>query len=188
MNPGDLFRIDDRLIHGQVMVGWVLALGLKELVLVNDRVASDSWQKEAFTAAVKAFSEDTTVCIVSKREAFNLLECQLSSSSCLPPSSFPSFFKSSFQHLVKSKRRMVIVESLDDAVELIRLGLKIPAINLGGIHMRSGREMILSYLYLDSQEMRAILELSIEGIKIFAKDLPESKEIDVVTIIKQKKV
>lgn len=180
MNPGDLFRVDDRLIHGQVMVGWVLALDFKELILVNDRVASDSWQKEAFKTAVKAFSDDTTILIVNKREAFNLLS--LSSPPSSSPSSTPFFFPS------KQKRRIVVVESLSDAIELVRLGLKIPSINLGGIHMRPGRQMLLPYLYLDSHEMKAILELSTEGIKIFAKDLPESKEIDVVALIKQKKM
>ena len=47
-----LYRIDDRLIHGQVVVGWGQPLNIRLLVLVDDLVASSDWEKELYRMAV----------------------------------------------------------------------------------------------------------------------------------------
>ena len=47
-----LYRIDDRLIHGQVVVGWGQPLDIKFLVLVDDLVASSDWEKDLYRMAV----------------------------------------------------------------------------------------------------------------------------------------
>ena len=41
-----LNRIDDRLIHGQVVVGWGQPLDVRFIVLVDDLVAASDWEKE----------------------------------------------------------------------------------------------------------------------------------------------
>ena len=41
-----LVRVDDRLIHGQVVVGWVQALGAQRIVLVDDEVSANAWERE----------------------------------------------------------------------------------------------------------------------------------------------
>ena len=40
--PIVLCRVDDRLIHGQVVVGWGQALGINRIVLVDDQVAAST--------------------------------------------------------------------------------------------------------------------------------------------------
>jgi PTS system mannose-specific IIB component/fructoselysine and glucoselysine-specific PTS system IIB component len=47
-----LYRIDDRLIHGQVVVGWGQPLDLKFIVLVDDTVASSDWEQELYRMGV----------------------------------------------------------------------------------------------------------------------------------------
>ena len=47
-----LYRIDDRLIHGQVVVGWGQPLNIRFLVLVDDLVASSDWEKDLYRMAV----------------------------------------------------------------------------------------------------------------------------------------
>ena len=47
-----LYRIDDRLIHGQVVVGWGQPLNARFLILVDDLVASSDWEKELYRMAV----------------------------------------------------------------------------------------------------------------------------------------
>ena len=48
----ELFRIDDRLIHGQVVVGWGQPLDLTFIVLVDDEVASSEWEQELYRMGV----------------------------------------------------------------------------------------------------------------------------------------
>ncbi|MCK4232492.1 PTS sugar transporter subunit IIB [candidate division WOR-3 bacterium] len=51
------FLVDDRLIHGQVMVGWVLALDIPGIILANDRIATDAWRRDTLRTVVTSFSE-----------------------------------------------------------------------------------------------------------------------------------
>ena len=50
--PIQLFRIDDRLIHGQVVVGWGQPMGLAFVVLVDDEVAASEWEQELYRMGV----------------------------------------------------------------------------------------------------------------------------------------
>src|SRR5690606_38985448 len=47
-----LFRIDDRLIHGQVVVGWGQPLDIGFIVLVDDEVAASDWEQELYRMGV----------------------------------------------------------------------------------------------------------------------------------------
>src|ERR1041385_5266246 len=47
-----LYRIDDRLIHGQVVVGWGQPLNVAFIVLVNDEVAASEWEQELYRMGV----------------------------------------------------------------------------------------------------------------------------------------
>lgn len=47
-----LIRIDDRLIHGQVVVGWVRALNIERLVVANDSIAANAMQRTLMEMAV----------------------------------------------------------------------------------------------------------------------------------------
>ncbi len=48
----ELFRIDDRLIHGQVVVGWGQPLDVTFIVLVDDDVAGSEWEQELYRMGV----------------------------------------------------------------------------------------------------------------------------------------
>ncbi len=47
-----LVRLDDRLVHGQVVVGWGGALRINHLVLVDDRVRHSEWEQELYRMGV----------------------------------------------------------------------------------------------------------------------------------------
>jgi mannose/fructose/N-acetylgalactosamine-specific phosphotransferase system component IIB len=47
-----LFRVDDRLTHGQVVVGWGRPLGINRIVLVDEQVAGSAWEQHAAAGEV----------------------------------------------------------------------------------------------------------------------------------------
>src|SRR5690606_22476393 len=53
----ELFRIDDRLIHGQVVVGWGQPLEIAFIVLVDDNVAASDWEQDLYRMGVPAEME-----------------------------------------------------------------------------------------------------------------------------------
>ena len=48
----ELLRIDDRLVHGQVVEGWVKALRINAIVVASDAVDADDTQKALYFLAV----------------------------------------------------------------------------------------------------------------------------------------
>ena len=46
-----IWRIDDRLIHGQVIIGWCGQLPITRLVVVDNDIASSEWEKELLLMA-----------------------------------------------------------------------------------------------------------------------------------------
>lgn len=164
MSAVDCLRVDDRLIHGQVMVGWVLPLNIRRIILINDRIAGDLWQRDTLKMVVASFSNQVGLDILELGKAAEFIrrnQCR--------------------------EGRIIILESVADAEVLYDNGLTLPSLNLGCIHAQAGREKILSFLYLDSGEIEAILRLSQKGIRVIARDLPGSRAVDVVRQIKNKR-
>ena len=48
----DLFRIDERLLHGQVIVGWGMRLGLERYIVVDDELAESEWEQDLYSAGL----------------------------------------------------------------------------------------------------------------------------------------
>jgi mannose/fructose/N-acetylgalactosamine-specific phosphotransferase system component IIB len=58
-----LYRVDERLIHGQVVVGWGNSLKFDRVVLVNDQVASNQWERELYISCVSPEMKGTIVSV-----------------------------------------------------------------------------------------------------------------------------
>jgi mannose/fructose/N-acetylgalactosamine-specific phosphotransferase system component IIB len=52
--PIALSRVDDRLVHGQVVIGWGRSLGIALIVLVDEGVAASAWEQDLYRMAVPA--------------------------------------------------------------------------------------------------------------------------------------
>lgn len=64
-------RVDDRLIHGQIVTAWAISLGIQKIIAVDDTLASNSMLKSIMTmAAPKEYEPE----IVTTKEVKGLLE------------------------------------------------------------------------------------------------------------------
>jgi mannose/fructose/N-acetylgalactosamine-specific phosphotransferase system component IIB len=82
--------------------------------------------------------------------------------------------------LENKKRIMIIVESMTEASELVRKGLWVKEINVGGIGYREGTREVAPYIYLSTADIESVVYLHSRGIKITGKQLPNSSAVDVV--------
>ncbi|MEP7066103.1 MAG: PTS sugar transporter subunit IIB [Gemmatimonadota bacterium] len=157
----ELYRIDDRLIHGQVIVGWGQPMGLGFLVLVDDEVAISEWEQELYRMGVPP---ELDVFFASVAEATSKLE-----------------------QWNRDKRPGILLTSdVDTMARLAHATQTIRAVNLGGIHHRADRVERLRYLYLTSDEVRALQELDRHGVEVTARDVPASRPISLKTLLEGK--
>lgn len=147
-----LLRVDDRLIHGQVVVGWARALEADCLVVANDAVAADPMQRTLLPMAVPQGIE---VAIYRVKEAADRL--------------------SAGAHA--ARRAILLFASPADALSFRRLGGELSELNLGGIRLAPGKEQIRKSISLGPEDRAALSELKRLGVPVYLQMVPgDSRE------------
>jgi mannose/fructose/N-acetylgalactosamine-specific phosphotransferase system component IIB len=152
-----LYRIDDRLIHGQVVVGWGQPLDLKFIVLVDDTVAASDWEQELYRMGVPPEME---VFFHSTADAIKEL---------------PKY---------QADRRPGLLLTGDIATmrQLVD-GAQIPTVNVGGIHSKPGRSQKMRYVFLTSDEEQELRELAKRGPAVTAQDVPSARAVPLSDLL-----
>ncbi|MBU0690482.1 PTS sugar transporter subunit IIB [bacterium] len=145
-----LVRVDDRLLHGQVIVGWGSQLSLTGLVLASDRIKSDVAYASALKSIVPPDLDVTIETLASASANWTAKE-------------------------YNESRIMIVLESAGDALKLFKSGAPLKKLILGGIHFREGSEEFLPYIFLSRWDKVALSELLNQGIRIVCQDLPATK-------------
>jgi PTS system mannose-specific IIB component/fructoselysine and glucoselysine-specific PTS system IIB component len=154
----ELYRIDDRLIHGQVVVGWGQPLNLGFIVLVDDEVAGSEWEQELYRMGVPPEME---VLFASVDEAARQL--------------------ADYERDVR--RGIVLTGDISSMRRLIEANGHVRKVNLGGIHHRSGRVQRLRYVFLAPDEEAELRALAARGVDITAQDVPSARPVPLVSVL-----
>lgn len=152
--PVVLARIDDRLIHGQVTVGWSEALRPDRIILANNVIAADPWQARVYSSTVPPHIE-VSILPVAKTAA------RLSS------------------HAHQDEKVLLLTGSVEEMAELVRLGVPVEVVNVGGLHFSAGKQEMLPFVYLDRQDLKALVRLLELGATLSAQQVPGGREHDI---------
>ncbi len=153
-----LSRVDDRLIHGQVVIGWGRPLGLERIVLVDDDVASNEWEQDLYRVAVPGGIE----------VVFRTVESALAEVAGWQSSKVRTAI------LTGNLHTMVLLHAA--APEIFS------KINLGGIHHQPGRTERLPYVYLSDVELEELRALGATGAMVTAQDVPTAVPLPLSAI------
>lgn len=148
----ELHRIDDRLIHGQVVVGWGQPLGIQFIVLVDDDVAASTWEQELYRMGVPP---NVTVYFHAVADM---------------PSCYPDYAGD-------ARRGMLLTGSVESMYRLVGAVPSITEVNVGGVHHAAGRTQRLRYVFLTPQEESLLREMTARGIRVTARDLPTARPV-----------
>ncbi len=157
--PVSLFRVDDRLVHGQVVIGWGRPLAAKFIVLVDDAVRQSSWEQDLYRMAVP---DDVQITFASTSEAIAQL---------------PAWAADPRPGIVLTAD-LATMAALHDAAPLL-----VRRINLGGLHHRPGRVERLRYIYLTDADTAMLQRLGREGAEIAAQDLPTAVPVGLTALL-----
>ncbi len=139
-------RVDDRLIHGQVVIAWGGRLSPQRLRVVDDAAAANAWERELLASGAPGV--EVTVCGVAEAAAGFAAE------AARPGGAF------------------LLVRDLATALALRRAGAVFPVLNLGGLHYAPGKTKVNEYVYLDEADRAAARELLALGVRLEAQDVP----------------
>jgi mannose/fructose/N-acetylgalactosamine-specific phosphotransferase system component IIB len=159
--PLVLVRVDDRLIHGQVVVGWGLHLKPDRIVLCSDTIASSSWEKEIYMGAEASAPYPLTVSVLTIDETLQLLNNKEN------------------QH----ERIILLLETPQEILELAKRGLTIEQINVGGMHYKQGKRRLAPYIFVDDADISCFKAISDMKIELEGREVPTGKKIDIIKAI-----
>lgn len=151
-------RIDDRLIHGQVVAAWLRSYdNVSHILVIDDKVRQDPFMHEMFSLLVPS---GITIEIRSVDEAIEKFKAGL------------------------DKPTMVIVKSPLTIKRLVDGGIEIPFVNIGGMGMTPGRKKLYQNISSSDEENEIIRELLKKGVKIEIQIVPSQKKVDITKVLK----
>jgi mannose/fructose/sorbose-specific phosphotransferase system IIB component len=155
-----LVRVDDRLIHGQVVVGWTRTVGGTNIVVANDEVANNSMQRTLLKMAAPAGVKAT---ILTVEEAAKQLNEQ----------------KFSGENVI------VLVRDPQSLVRLVESGFNLKKVNVGNVRSAQGKIRLTKEVHASEAEIEAWKKLDKLGVILEAQWLPDQPKTNFNEVIKQ---
>jgi mannose/fructose/N-acetylgalactosamine-specific phosphotransferase system component IIB len=152
--PIVLFRVDERLIHGQVVVGWGGPLHADRIVVADDAIAESPWEQELYCLGVPPEIEASFLSVAQARDQV------------------PRWRDDALHRTIVLVRDVATLRRVSDGH-----ALRGEEVNLGGIHHAAGREKLLPYLFLTPAEGQVLRDVAAEGVRITARDLPATRPV-----------
>jgi mannose/fructose/N-acetylgalactosamine-specific phosphotransferase system component IIB len=154
--------VDDRLIHGQVVIGWAQPLDATVIMLVDDAVAESEWEQDLYRMGV---SLDIEVIFASVEDG------------CARLSTLQA----------DSRRGLVLTSDVRTMRRLHECSPSFNSVNLGGIHTGPDRSPCLRYVYLSDDEEAHLLALAARGVTVTAQDLPISSPTPLNELLQRRR-
>ncbi len=155
-----LARIDDRLIHGQVMTKWSKGMGTNALFVVDDATAKDPFMKDIYMMStansgmtIKVFSNDEVV------EYWNTTNFE-------------------------KNKAILLFKTIADVKDVIGKGLPIKRVNLGGIAKTKDSKFVLPNVAIKPGDFDVLKEIEDKGIEVFFQIVPDTKSVSLKDAIK----
>ncbi len=154
-----LYRVDERLIHGQVVLGWGGRLSPARYLVVDNDLAASEWEQELYRLSLDEGAEVRFLTVAEARAGL------------------PSWRGDAV-------RTVLLTRDLRTMLGLAEGGaLEGEEVNLGGIHHAPGRVPVRSYLHLDAEDRARVARLDELGVRVSGRDLPDSLRVGLDALL-----
>lgn len=150
--PLELLRIDERLIHGQVLVGWGRPLDLEFYIVVDEALASSEWEQELWASALADGESAEFLGVDETVRRFGELSRRAARGALLTRDT-------------GTMRALAERGCLDGRT-----------VNVGGVYAARGRKKILEYVHLSPEETEDLRAIG-EHASVSARNLPTAPEV-----------
>ena len=157
--PITLYRIDDRLVHGQVVEAWVPHLRAGEIAVISDDISADSMRQAIMRFAAP---EGVSLKILTRAAAPAYLAAASGAATNI----------------------LVLLPGLSEARELVEKGVKILKLNVGGMHYSAGKNLSIGRaIFLNDTDCATLRFLSESGVVIEGRGVPSDAPLDLIAAI-----
>lgn len=154
-----LTRIDDRLIHGQVMTKWIKETGAENVVIIDDATSKNEFMINVFEQAIP---EDIGIGVFSKEDG-------------------AKFFSQSLE-----APTMILVKVPETIEYLINHGIDIKDLDLGGMGAKDGRSTLYQYISTSHEEDQCFYRLLDKGMNVYVQIVPQNEKQPIKPLLDKK--
>lgn len=151
-------RVDDRLVHGQVMTAWVQVTKANEVLIVDDSVAKDTFLQMVMKSAMP---NKVSLKVVSIDEAKDYITNQ-----------------------GKDKKLFVLVKTPFTVVKLNEQGINIQSLGVGGMGAKEARKTLYRNISASEEEKQALIQLKDLGVDVFFQVTPDNTKVRLSSVLK----
>jgi PTS system mannose-specific IIB component len=148
-----LYRIDDRLVHGQVMTAWARIFDITKIIVADDATAENTFLCDVMKMAVPS---GCSVEILTVADAIPVIQASGA-----------------------GEKAIVLVKTPATLRRLLDKGVEIKEINVGNVGAGPGRKAVMRSTQLTKDEYDTLVGMSSEGIHVYFQMLPEAKSVEL---------
>ncbi|HET7319864.1 MAG TPA: PTS sugar transporter subunit IIB [Nitrospirota bacterium] len=153
-----LIRIDDRLIHGQIVEGWVNYLKATSILVADDAVAGNTLQRTIMELSVpqglKVFIGSVEEVCIRARTAGQ-----------------------------DAGHAIVVFSNPEDVLRALNAGMECRSLNIGGMHYMPGKRKLMDVLAVNDADLDALRAISGKGIKIAIQTVPTQRPVPLEKVL-----
>jgi mannose/fructose/N-acetylgalactosamine-specific phosphotransferase system component IIB len=153
-----LVRVDNRLIHGQVVEAWLPQLKVSRVAVADDEAAQSPLIRAAMGLAVQS-SIDVLIQPL-KDVAYPLLSTD-------------------------PKRTLVLLRDVAGVVDAHARGLAMQQLNLGNVHFATGRKQVSPSVFLSKSELEELQALARAGVDVEARGVPSDRPVSLAEMVQR---
>lgn len=149
-----LTRIDDRLIHGQVMTAWVKKTQANQILIIDDEVAKDDFMSEVMKMSAPSGID---IFVRGVDESITFLKKE-----------------------IEDDTRLIILTKGPEVIEkLIESGVNIEKLIVGGMGAKTNRKVLYKNISASEEEREIFKKILSQGVPISIHIIPDQKAMDL---------
>jgi PTS system mannose-specific IIB component len=153
-----LARIDDRLIHGQVVTVWTRETRCERIIVCNDDADADPIRKALLTQTAPP---GVVANVVNIEKAIRV--CQN-----------PKY---------DGVRALLLFTNPTDVVRMIEGGIEIKTVNIGGMCFKEGKRQITKAVSVDETDIAAFKNMHEKGVELEIRKVASDSKIDLMSVL-----
>lgn len=154
----ELLRIDDRLIHGQVVEGWLPRLKADLVAVVSDAAAADPIQTSLMKMALPPGVGLSVLRVADAPAALSAPQAA-------------------------ARRILILVPGPEEALALLEGGVAVDRVNVGGLHFTVGKVQLGRALFLSEKDKSALRAIAARGVRLEGRPLPSDPDEDLSAML-----
>ncbi len=155
-----LARIDDRLIHGQVVTVWSKETKCQRIIVCNDDVANDEIRKTLLTQVAPPGIQSHVVSIEKAVKVINN----------------PKYEKDIV---------LLLFTNPTDVLKLVEAGIDIKSVNIGGMSFKEGKNQITNAVSVNDEDINAFKSLNERNIELEIRKVASDSKVNIIPLIEK---